>query len=133
VYPEPGEIPPAPEPTPFASMPKLEVPRPAPPGVEYSPTVAAPPETPTASTLQPGLTAWIIQVGSFARRETAADMVARLRQANFQTQEPEQVQLGGKTLFRVRVGPMLDKDKAHRLLPEINRISNTEGKVFRYP
>jgi DedD protein len=79
-----------------------------------------------------GLTAWMVQVGSFSNRENAAQLVEKLRKAGYQTPDADRVEIRGKTLFRVRVGPMVDKDKAQSLLPKINEISGTKGMVSRF-
>lgn len=142
--PELLQVPVAPQAEPFdSSMLREEVVRPQPvplvqtpqPEVE-SPEAEAPPEPiPAAQAEAPraGLTAWVVQVGSFSSEDNASKLVDKLRKAGFQTPAPERVELRGKVLYRVRVGPMVDKDKAEELLPKINRISGTKGLVSRYP
>jgi DedD protein len=103
---------------------------------EPSSSAEAPPPADTATASEPatrtGLAAWMVQVGSFSNRENAAQLVEKLRKAGYQTPDAERVEIRGKTLFRVRVGPMVDKDKAQSLLPKINQISGTKGMVSRF-
>lgn len=144
-HPELSEIPPAPQVQPFASsMISEPVPRPEPVPVDLTGQTApkpAPAKVPTAVPAsatpdprpQTGLSAWAIKVGSFSSQESAAKLVSKLRKAGFQTQAPEQIERGGKTLYRVRVGPMVDKAKARQLLPKVNKVSGTKGQVSRYP
>ena len=79
-----------------------------------------------------GLTAWVVQVGSFSNRDNADKLIAKLREAGFQAADAEQVELQGQTRYRVRVGPMLEKEKAERLLPKIDKVSGTKGRVMRF-
>ncbi len=80
-----------------------------------------------------GLSAWVVQVGSFASRENAARLVEKLRKANFQTPDPESVVIRGKRLWRVRVGPMVDKKMAEKMLPKVNKLVALKARVTRYP
>ena len=79
-----------------------------------------------------GLVAWVVKVGSFSNRQNADALVEKLRKAGFQTPDAERVELGGKVLYRVKVGPMVRKEKAEELLPKINQVSGTKGQVTRY-
>lgn len=85
------------------------------------------------STLRTGLSTWVVQVGSFSSEENARKLVAKLRKAHFQTRDVEQIEIRGKVLYRVRVGPVLEKKRALALLPKVNRISGTKGSVRTYP
>lgn len=151
--PQIADIPPPPEIEDFSSsMLREEIVRPPPAPLEIlqeqpEPTdepssAAAPPAEPSAVAEGPGdqasavpragLTAWIVKVGSFSNQENALKLVAKLRDAGFQTPDPKRVEVRGKTLYRVLVGPMVQQEKARRLLPEVNKVSGTEGLVTRY-
>jgi len=80
-----------------------------------------------------GISAWVIQVGSFSKETNAQKLVARLRQAHFDTMDPEQVDLRGRVLYRVRVGPVVQQKKAKKLLPGIEKVSGLKGRIVRYP
>ena len=83
--------------------------------------------------LRTGLSAWVVQVGSFSSAESAGKLVEKLRAAGFQTQDPEQIEIRGKVLYRVRVGPVLEKDRAAAMLPKVDKVSGTKGSVRSYP
>lgn len=157
-----GEIPPPPPARPFESeLLREPVPPPAKvaplvPRVSEEPPVMSPqaeepsrPETPAASegasssprpkasasetAPRTGLAAWVVQVGSFSSQENARKLVARLREAGLQVLDPERIELRGKVLYRVQVGPLLEKEQAKSLLPRVNKIAGTKGKVRAYP
>ena len=133
-------VPPAPPQKAFDSrLLREEVP---PPAQAVPPTQRREPEATAASSasaakkkpaLRTGLSAWVVQVGSFSSQENARKLVQKLRKAHFQTPDPEQIEIHGKTLYRVRVGPLLEKQRALDLLPKVNRISGTKGSVRTYP
>ncbi len=77
--------------------------------------------------------AWVVQVASFSSRASADKLVKKLRKAGLDTMQPAAVTVKGKKYYRVQVGPELDKQRAQKLLPRINRISGTKGQVVRYP
>ncbi len=77
----------------------------------------------------PNLSSWVIQAASFVKRENALKLVKRLRRAGFQTPDPERVSVQGQPHYRVKVGPMLEKSRAKKLLPKINSLSGSQGRV----
>ncbi len=77
--------------------------------------------------------AWVVQVASLSSRASAERLVKKLRKAGLDTMDPAAVTVAGKKYYRVRVGPELDKQRAQRLLPRINKISGVKGQVVRYP
>jgi len=95
------------------------------PPVKQKPDKVVPPRT--------GLSAWVVQVGSFSSRDNATKLAQKLRKAKFQTPDPESVEIRGKRLWRVRVGPMVDKVLAERILPKVNKVAGLKGRVTRYP
>jgi DedD protein len=134
----PPELPPMPEAPPqrdFASeMLREEVPAIVP--------LAPPPATPDVSvdeapseTVKPrtGLTAWIVQVGSFSSRENAEQLVAKLRAADLPTPDAELVDIRGKRYYRVKVGPVIERSEADALLPRVNAVAGTDAAVRSYP
>ncbi len=116
---------------------KVDLANNVPPTAEPEPEPVAVPKQPPIPEPEPepksGLTAWVVKVGSFSNRQNAAALVEKLRKAGFQTPDAERIELRGKVLYRVKVGPMVRKEKAEDLLPKINQISGTEGQVARYP
>lgn len=86
-----------------------------------------------SSGIRTGLSAWVVQVGSFSNEENARKLVKKLRRAGFQTRDPEPIVLKGKQLYRVQVGPVLEKKRAEAMLPKINKLAGTRGSVRTYP
>ncbi|MCI0734193.1 MAG: SPOR domain-containing protein [Methylococcaceae bacterium] len=78
------------------------------------------------------LTAWVIQVGSFGKQENADQLRDRLRKAGF----PAYVESGkqnGTVIFRVRVGPELDQQRARNQRDSIARKFDVKGIVLPVP
>jgi DedD protein len=109
-------------------------PQPPKPVAAAKPPPASPqPKSASDSAHPPQLKAWVIQVGSFSQLDNARDLVTRLRKAGFDTMEPESATVGGKTVFRVQVGPEADRKRAERLVPKIKQVANLTGTVMSYP
>ncbi|MCW8948389.1 MAG: SPOR domain-containing protein [Sedimenticola sp.] len=82
-----------------------------------------------------GLTAWAIQVGSFSNRENAEKLVAQIREMKYAA-FMEQADVDGKTVFRVKVGPEIDRKLADKMLDKLNKDLkplNLKGSVKSYP
>lgn len=89
--------------------------------------------TPKPAQTQPGLSAWVIQVGSFSNQDNAKKLVQRLRKAGLDTMDPQPAIVNGKQLYRVKVGPELAKANAVKLLPKVKKVAGLQGTVVRYP
>lgn len=79
------------------------------------------------------MTGWVVQVGSFSNAKNAANLVQRLRDAGMQSPDPAQVNVAGKTLYRVTVGPLIEKARAEKLLAKVNKVSGLKAQLRRYP
>lgn len=79
-----------------------------------------------------GVTAWVVQVGSFTTQANADGLVERLKQAGY-TAFIEPLGDGDKPTYRVRVGPELTKLTAQRIRDEIAKKIELKGIVMRYP
>ena len=90
------------------------------------------PETPSEKP-RTGLTAWVVQVGSFASQENAEQLVEKLRAAQLPTPDPELVDIRGERYFRVKVGPMIERAEADRILEKVNAVAGTQAQVRSYP
>lgn len=113
--------------TPSVTSPEPAKPEPAPaPKPVKSPT-------PEPAQPKPGLSAWVIQVGSFSSQDNATKLVQRLRKAGLDTMPPQPAIVNGKKLYRVKVGPELDKANAEKLLKEVKKVAGLQGTVIRYP
>lgn len=136
--PKPPQLPPLPERPPerdFASeMLREEVPAIAPlvPTPQVSPSGEDADET-AAPKQRTGLSAWIVQVGSFSSRENADQLVQKLRAADLPTPDPELVDIRGKRYYRVKVGPVVERERADSLLPRVQAVAGTEAQVKAYP
>ncbi len=79
-----------------------------------------------------GLTSWMVQVGSFSSRENASKIVGELRKAGYDT-HLETAQVKNRKLFRVRVGPEIDRNNADRIAKEVSKKFFVNATVLRYP
>jgi DedD protein len=85
-----------------------------------------------SSTPPPELQSWVVQVGSFANEPNALSLRDRLRESGFTTfMEPAQV--NGRTLYRVRVGPELERAEAERIKAKLDTEFKLNGQLTRYP
>jgi len=80
-----------------------------------------------------GLTAWVVQVGSFSSRENAQKLVMKLRDAKLPTPDPELVDLRGKRYYRVKVGPVVERTEADGMVARVDAIAGTKARVQKYP
>lgn len=76
--------------------------------------------------------AWAVQVGSFRSSKNAEALVEQLKTAGFPAflVPPDE---HAKTLYRVRVGPLLDKEKAVALGERIREQLGFKGFVVSHP
>ncbi len=114
-------------------VPRLESRPVAPPHIPAPETVQAKSRNADKTTAGGSPAAWVVRVGSFSSRASADKLVKKLRKAGLDTMDPVAVTVKGKRYYRVQVGPQLDKKRAERLLPRVNKIARTKGQVVRYP
>jgi cell division septation protein DedD len=110
-----------PEPEPTAAPAAATAAKPvqsAPPSVETAPDAAArsEPKPPPAQSAPSG--GWAVQVGAFGSADTARKLVQDLSGAGYRA-FVSPVNRGGKTLYRVRVGPAGDRAGAEQLVPRL--------------
>ena len=82
-----------------------------------------------------GLSAWVIQVGSFSNRANAKKLSKQLQDKGFSA-FLEQTEIKGKTLFRVKVGPEINRKLAEKMLLRVNKelkSDKLQGKLISYP
>jgi len=121
---------PEPEPEPeSAQSPRAET---TPPPAEKQ--VEAPKPAPAGDRAgEPGpLGNWVVQMASFSSEQNALRLRDRLRKAGFVTQV-EKVLVDGKTHFRVRVGPYLERAEAERDRKKMADTVKLNGRVLAYP
>ena len=79
-----------------------------------------------------GLTAWVVQLGSFSSEENARSLNDRLRKSGYAA-FVEPLMQDGERVFRVRVGPELKRSEAQTLRERILAETKLEGIVVSYP
>lgn len=77
--------------------------------------------------------AWVVQVGSFEDETKATALRDRLRKGGFPTFVETYRAEGGKTLYRVRVGPELKRELAEEALAKLKREQKVDGLVVTHP
>ncbi len=114
-------------------------PAPAEPAQASPPTAAKPATTgadkPVAPALQPvreGVTAWVVQLGSFRSEKNARALEKKLRAGGYAAFVETLYTDDGKT-FRVRIGPELLHEDATRLKRKLAKAMKLKGIVVRYP
>jgi DedD protein len=88
-----------------------------------------------AAGLREGISAWVVQVGSFSNMENAKKVESDLQQKGFPA-FVEDTELNGKKLYRVLVGPEVDKKRAEKMVPKLEpalKEWKLSGKLRRYP
>jgi DedD protein len=88
---------------------------------------------PEEKTSQPGpLGSWVVQAGSFSSEQNALRLRDKLREAGFVTQV-EKARVGGKSHYRVRVGPFLERADAEKSQKRLLAKHSIKGRVLSYP
>ena len=80
------------------------------------------------STPSDPLVRWVVQVGSFSSPESADAQVAQLRLAGLPA-FAEKITSSSGSVFKVRVGPEVNRDKATALAKRIKQEQNLDGFV----
>jgi len=109
---------------------------------DWSKDTATPTEsTPEADTVSPaatvgvtrtGVTAWVVQLGSFSNEENAVALATKIKKGGY-TAFIEPLQDAGKVVYRVRVGPELTKVTADQIRDKLAQDIEVKGIVMRYP
>lgn len=141
VPPTPLPVPPPPAVTPPPAPPIADTPPPAPepaPAPAPSPAPTAPPASqPPAAAQSPAAPAaqaqggWVIQLGSFSSADNANGLRQTLRTQGYNAYT-RSAQVDGKTITRVYVGPVVDREEANRLRDELARRHNNKGLVVAH-
>lgn len=113
------EASPEPEPTPAPAAAKAAKPvQSAPPSVATTPDAAQRSEPKPPPNLSAPSGGWAVQVGAFSSADTARKLVQDLGGDGYRA-FVSPVNRGGKTLYRVRVGPAGDRAGAEQLVPRL--------------
>ena len=128
---QPAEQTPAAETEPAEPVPVLEGPLPA----DTTAPVQEPHEAVVENADQNGrvgLTAWVVQLGSFASEDNAQALNQKLRQAGFRA-FVEPLKQNDSTVYRVRIGPELKRSDADAINERLQKDMQIEGIVVHYP
>jgi DedD protein len=91
------------------------------------------PESATAPEIKPSnVTGWVVQVGSFSKKSNAEKLSDKLRNMGMASF----VVIGksnNKTVYRVRVGPELNRSDAEQVQATIKKKTKLNGLVMKYP
>ena len=79
-----------------------------------------------------GVSAWIVQLGSFSSEQNAQSLNENLRKQGF-TSFVEPLKQKTKTIYRVRVGPELLRSDAEKIRDKIKLAMKMDGLVVPYP
>lgn len=74
------------------------------------------------------LVRWVVQVGSFSKSQSAEDLVARLRLAGLSAYS-EKISSASGTVYKVRIGPELDRDKAAQMARKVKNEHQLDAFV----
>ena len=75
------------------------------------------------------LVRWVVQVGSFSNADNADKLVARLRLDSL-TAYKDEVSNSGSVIFRVRIGPFLEREEAIRADQQVFDSMGIDGVVM---
>ncbi|WJW74511.1 SPOR domain-containing protein [Thiohalobacter sp. IOR34] len=99
---------------------------------EAAQTPAPPARVQTSQPADPRLTGWVVQLASFSKQANALALRDRLRAKGYAS-FVERAETPKGILYRVRVGPELQRENAQRLLRRIEKEFKLKGLVSRYP
>ena len=86
----------------------------------------------TVKDKQVGLTAWVVQLGSFSSKDNADKLNLTLRKLGLPA-FVEPLEQNNEVAYRVRVGPELLRADADALLKKIKENTKLDGIVLNYP
>lgn len=79
-----------------------------------------------------GLTSYVVQLGTYSSKANADGLVKKLKAKEFPA-FIEPIRSGDKMLYRVRVGPEVDREDASGLLQKLRQQIKMDGTVLEYP
>lgn len=136
--PAPDLVPPLPSPEPPGGAPGQLIPEPpvlATPAQPALPESAPAPPEPVAEEPPPapaGSRSWVVQVASLGTMNAAEKMQNELRAKGYQA-FVERAEVGGKTYFRVRIGPEAERGRADGIAKRVAGTTGTKPFVQAYP
>ncbi len=97
------------------------------PAETAEPVAKAEPPKPTT-----GGQSWVLQVGSFQDRDKALSQRDKLRKSRIAAVFIEQFEVQGKTSYRVRLGPFLNRDQTRVAQNKIKAKHDIDGIIMKY-
>ncbi|MCZ6486751.1 MAG: SPOR domain-containing protein [Gammaproteobacteria bacterium] len=94
--------------------------------------VAADESVPKVETSQVGGDTWVLQVASFKDKPNALIQRDKLRKSNISAVFVEQFYLDEQVIYRVRLGPFLNRDTAKIALNKIKAKYDLDGLIMKY-
>ena len=79
-----------------------------------------------------GLSAWVVQLGSFSGEKNAQELNQKLKKAGFRS-FVEPLKQNNTTSYRVRVGPELKRSDAQAIKDKLKSTLQIEGIIVQYP
>jgi DedD protein len=80
----------------------------------------------------PIVSGWVVQLGSFSNEKNAVKLRETLRN-NGHASFVESYETGGKTNYRVRVGPELTRELAEQLKAQLKQETSLDGLIIAFP
>lgn len=105
------------------------------PGTPSSPAASVKPaatEAPKKAPVSVNGDRWIVQAGSFSRETNAIVLRDQLKAKGFKA-FVESASTGAGKVYRVRIGPVEERDAAEALVKRLNSSGNYRGMVMSYP
>jgi DedD protein len=112
------------------ASPQIQAQTPAP--QESTAVIDTPPDSASGAIGSRGLTAWVVQLGSFSNQDNAQGLIRRLQSGGYPAYIEELAGDSG-TIFRVRVGPELSRSDAELTLKELDQKFALKGILLQYP
>ncbi len=75
--------------------------------------------------------AWVVQVGSFSNSKNALALRDKLRKKGYRT-FVESIKTDAGKMYRVRVGPELDKAKIEKAQKKLKQREQLAGKIYKH-
>lgn len=79
------------------------------------------------------LASWAVQVGSFSRESNALGLREKLREQGFSAYVDRIERDGQGPVYRLRVGPVVEREEAETLLDELHEDADLDGLVVSHP
>ena len=90
------------------------------------------PEQKSKAPVKKRLSSWVVQAGSFSSKKNTDQLVKRLQKKGLPAYY-ERVTVKGMKLYRVRIGPDLERKTAEKFIKQIKRDFKLTGKLQAYP